>query len=145
MLTVRTQRHINNSKLEHLPEGLIWRALHIKHTTLVEYACWYYNDSHPEKGQVAWRKLLLTWNDSYSYISSFTFLKCTFLLFVLQTWRNEAVDLAEYPLKPDVARVKARRLKQVFQLLFVFPFIHTSFQFENHLTVEFRKALSFPD
>ena len=54
------------------------------------------------------------------------------------------MDLAEYPLKPDVARVKARRLKQVFQLLFVFPFIHTSFQFENRLTVEFRKALSFP-
>ena len=41
-------------------------SLHIKHITLVEYACWYYNDSHSEKGQVAWRKLLLTWNDSYS-------------------------------------------------------------------------------
>ena len=84
--------------------------------------------------------MLLTWNDSYSHISSFTSLKCTFLLFVLQAWRNEAVDLAEYPLKPDVAR----RLKQVFQLLFVFPFIHTSFQFKNRLTVEFQKAHSFP-
>ena len=89
---------------------------------------------------MAWRKLLLTWSDSYLYISSFTFLKCTFLLFVLQAWRNEAVDLAEYRLKPDVAR----RLKQVFQRQYVFPFIHTSFQFENRLTVEFRKALSFP-
>ena len=93
---------------------------------------------------MAWRKLLLTWNDSYSYISSFTFFKGTYLLFVLQAWRNEAVDLAEYPLKPDVARVKARRLKQVFQLLFVFLYIHTLFQFENRLTVEFWKAHSFP-
>ena len=69
---------------------------------------------------------------------------CTFLLFVLQAWRNQAVDLAEYPLKPDEARVKERRLKQVFQLLFVFPFIHTYFQFKNRLTAEFRKAHSFP-
>ena len=45
------------------------------------------------------------------------------------------MDLAEYRLKPDVARVKARRLKQVFQRQYVFPFIHTSFQFENRLTV----------
>ena len=77
VLSVRTHRHINDSKLvaTNLKANYGRRPLQVDHLTLVEYAMWYYVDSHGEDVRFARRKVPspvhLTWNDLYSYVMAF--------------------------------------------------------------------------
>ena len=59
VLSVRTHRHINDSKLvaTNLKARYGRRPLQVDHLTLVKYAMYYYVDSHPANTRFANRKV----------------------------------------------------------------------------------------
>ena len=74
VLSVRTHRHITDSKLvaTNLKGRYQRRPLQVDHLTLVKYAMYYYVDNHGKNVWFARRKVPspvdLTWNDPYLYV-----------------------------------------------------------------------------
>ena len=93
---------------------------------------YYYVDNHGENVRFARRKVPspvhLTWNDSYSYVVAF---KVCFMspertrsISVLQAFRNEAANLAQYRTNQDLAEAEATRLKEVVHVCLCCNFSH---------------------
>ena len=126
------------------------RPLQVDHLTLVEYAMWYYVDTHGKDVRFARRNVPspvhLTWNDPYSYVVAFKVCSMsperTRSISVLQAFRDEWRDLAKYRTDRDLAQAEATRLKEVVHVCLCCNFSHI-LQVERRIARESRAAHSF--